>query len=125
MSERGGAAWFKHPRREKPAPRGHLFRSLLGTADINVGDADLDEVNRRIVSSILEVNTPKILVNVVRALVRSRLSYGLEAMPHLSKTGLARLTAIEVRGLRLALGLPPPPPPPRPPVAMKAALDAI
>ena len=51
-------------------------------------------------------NTPKILVNVVRALVRSRLSYGLEAMPHLSKTGLARLTAIEVRGLRLALGLP-------------------
>ena len=27
-------------------------------------------------------------------------------MPHLSKTGLARLTAIEVRGLRLALGLP-------------------
>ena len=51
-------------------------------------------------------NTPKILVNVVRALVRSRLSYALEAMPHLSKTGLARLTAIEVRGLRLALGLP-------------------
>ena len=51
-------------------------------------------------------NTPKILVNVVRALVRSRLSYGLEAMPHLSKTGLTRLTAIEVRGLRLALGLP-------------------
>ena len=27
-------------------------------------------------------------------------------MPHLSKTGIARLTAIEVRGLRLALGLP-------------------
>ena len=51
-------------------------------------------------------NTPSILVNVVRALVRSRLSYGLEAMPHLSKTGLARLTATEVRGLRLALGLP-------------------
>ena len=51
-------------------------------------------------------NTPKILVNVVRALVRSRLSYGLEAMPHLSKTGLTRLTAIEVRGLRLVLGLP-------------------
>ena len=49
-------------------------------------------------------NTPKILVNVVRALVRSRLSYGQEAMPHLSKTGLARFTAIEVRGLRLALG---------------------
>ena len=49
---------------------------------------------------------PKMPVNVVRALVRSRLSYGLEAMPHLSKTGLARLTAIEVRGLRLALGLP-------------------
>ena len=45
-------------------------------------------------------------MNVVRALVRSRLSYGLEAMPHLSKMGLARLTAIEVRGLRLALGLP-------------------
>ena len=35
---------------------------------------------------------PKILVNVVRALVRSRLSYGLEAMPHLLKTGLARFT---------------------------------
>ena len=51
-------------------------------------------------------NTPKIPVNVVRSLVRSRMSYGLEAMPHLSKTGLARLTAIEVRGLRLALGLP-------------------
>ena len=51
-------------------------------------------------------NTPKILVNVVRALVRSRLSYGLEAMPRLSKTGLARLTAIEVRGLRLAFELP-------------------
>ena len=51
-------------------------------------------------------NTSKILVNVVRALMRSRLSYGLGAMPHLSKTGLARLTAIEVRGLRLALGLP-------------------
>ena len=33
-------------------------------------------------------NIPKILVNVVRALVRSRLSYGLEAMPHLSKRGL-------------------------------------
>ena len=31
-----------------------LLRSLLGTAEINVGDADLDEVNRRIVSSILE-----------------------------------------------------------------------
>ena len=31
-----------------------LFRNLLGTAEINVGDADLDEVNRRIVSSILE-----------------------------------------------------------------------
>ena len=42
----------------------------------------------------------KILVNVVRALVRSRLSYRLEAMPHLSKKGLARLTAIEVHGLR-------------------------
>ena len=47
-----------------------------------------------------------LLTNVVRALVRSRLSYGLEAMPHLSKTGLARFTAIEVPGLRLALGLP-------------------
>ena len=32
-------------------------------------------------------NTPKILVNVVRALVRLRLSYG-QAMPHLSETGL-------------------------------------
>ena len=31
-----------------------LFRSLPGTAEINVGDADLDEVNRRIVPSILE-----------------------------------------------------------------------
>ena len=48
--------------------------------------------------------------------------FGLEAMPHFSKTGLARLTAIEVRGLRLALGLPqclqrgraPPVPPPHP-----------
>ena len=31
-----------------------LFTSSLGTAEINAGDADLDEVNRRIVSSILE-----------------------------------------------------------------------
>jgi len=31
-----------------------LFRSFLGAAEINVGEADLDEVNRRIVSSILE-----------------------------------------------------------------------
>ena len=60
----------------------------------------------KVVSAQPWANTPKIPVNVVRALVRSRLSYGLEAMPHLSKTGLARLTAIEVRGLRLALGLP-------------------
>ena len=60
----------------------------------------------KVVSAQPWANTPKIPVNVVRALVRSRLSYGLEAMPHLSKTGLARLTAIEGRGLRLALGLP-------------------
>ena len=60
----------------------------------------------KVVSAQPWANTPKMPVNVVRALVRSRLSYGLEAMPHLSKTGLARLTAIEVRGLRLALGLP-------------------
>ena len=31
-----------------------LFRSLPGTAEINVGNADLDEVNRRIGPSILE-----------------------------------------------------------------------
>ena len=51
-------------------------------------------------------NTPKVLVNLVRSLVRLRLFYGLEAMPHLTETGLARLAAIETRGLRLALGLP-------------------
>ena len=39
-----------------------LFRSLLGTAEINVGDADLDEVNRRIVSSILEAASEAIPV---------------------------------------------------------------
>ena len=33
-------------------------------------------------------------------------AYGLEAMPHLSKTGLACLTTIEVCGPRLALRLP-------------------
>ena len=41
-------------------------------------------------------NTPKVLVNLVRSLVRLRLFYGLEAMPHLTETGLARLTNIEV-----------------------------
>ena len=48
----------------------------------------------KVVSSQPWANTPKMPVKVVRALVRSRLSYGLEAMPHLSKTRLARLTAI-------------------------------
>ena len=51
-------------------------------------------------------NSPKTLVSLVRCLVRSRLTYGLEAMPHITDTGLARLTRIEVRGLRIALGLP-------------------
>ena len=46
------------------------------------------------------------LVSLVRCLVRSRLTYGLEAMPHITDTGLARLTRIEVHGLRIALGLP-------------------
>ena len=40
-------------------------------------------------------NSPKILVCLVRCLVRSRLTYGLEAMPHITDTGLARLTRIE------------------------------
>ena len=52
------------------------------------------------------VNPPKVLVSLVRNLVRSRLVYGLEAMPSITETGLKRLTAIEVRALRLALGLP-------------------
>ena len=51
-------------------------------------------------------NSPKTLVSLVRCLVRSRLTYGLEAMPHITDTGLARLTRIEVHGLRIALGLP-------------------
>ena len=38
--------------------------------------------------------------------MRSRLAYGLEAMPHITDSGLARLTRIEVHGLRTALGLP-------------------
>ena len=50
-------------------------------------------------------NPPKVLVSLVRSLVRSRLVYGLEAMPSITKTGLKRLTAIEVQALRLALGL--------------------
>ena len=45
-------------------------------------------------------------MSLVRSLVRSRLVYGLEAMPSITETGLKRLTAIEVRALRLALGLP-------------------
>ena len=39
------------------------------------------------ICSALGRTPPKILVNVVRALVRSRLSYGLEAMPHFSENG--------------------------------------
>ena len=45
-------------------------------------------------------NSPKTLVSLVRCLVRSRLTYGLEAMPHITDTGLARLTRIEEHGLR-------------------------
>ena len=37
--------------------------------------------------------------------MRSRLTYGLEAMPHITDSDLARLTRIEVHGLRIALGL--------------------
>ena len=51
-------------------------------------------------------NSPKILISLVRSLVRSRLTYGLEAMPHITDTGLARLTWIEVHGLWITLGLP-------------------
>ena len=40
-------------------------------------------------------NPPKVLVSLVRSLVRSRLVYGLEAMPSITETGLKRLTAIE------------------------------
>ena len=50
-------------------------------------------------------NSPKILVSLVRSLVRLRLTYGLEAMPHITDSGLARLTNIEVHGLRATLGL--------------------
>ena len=48
-----------------------LFRSLLGSAVINVGDADLDEVNRRIVSSILEA-ARKLGEHVGRAIGRRK-----------------------------------------------------
>ena len=58
-------------------------------------------------SAQLWANSPKILVSLVRRLVRSRLTFGLEAMPHITDTGLARLTRIEVRGMQIALGLPP------------------
>ena len=51
-------------------------------------------------------NSPKILVSLVRSLVRSRLTYGLEAMPRITDSALARLTRIEVHGLRTSLGLP-------------------
>ena len=47
-----------------------LFRSLLGSAEINVGDADLD-VNRRIVSSILEA-ARKLGEHVGRAIGRRK-----------------------------------------------------
>ena len=50
-------------------------------------------------------NSPKILVSLVQSLVRSRLIYGLEAIPYITDSGLARLTQIEVHGLRTALGL--------------------
>ena len=52
-------------------------------------------------------NPPKVLVSLVRSLVRSRLVLrpGGHAQ-HTPRTGLKRLTAIEVRALRLALGLP-------------------
>ena len=36
-------------------------------------------------------NTPKVLVDLVRGLVRSRLTYGLEAMHNISKTSFERL----------------------------------
>ena len=51
-------------------------------------------------------NPPKVLVSLVKSLVRSRLFYGLEAMPSITETGLKRLTAIELLALSLALGLP-------------------
>ena len=51
-------------------------------------------------------NSPKILVSLVRSPVRSLLTYGLEAMPHITDSGLACLTKMEVHGLRTALGLP-------------------
>ncbi len=51
-------------------------------------------------------SSPKVLVGLVRSLVRSRLVFGLEAMPNIPNSSFDRLTAIEVRALRLALGLP-------------------
>ena len=50
-------------------------------------------------------NSPKILVSLVRSLVCSRLTYGLEAMPHITDLGLAHFTWIEVHGLWTALRL--------------------
>ena len=63
-------------------------------------------LNVKVLSAQPWANSPKILVSLVRSLVRSRLIYGLEVMPRITDSGLARLTRIEVRGLRIALGLP-------------------
>ena len=48
-------------------------------------------------------NTPKIMVDLVRSLVRSRLTYGLEAMHNISLTNCNHLTEVECRGLLSAV----------------------
>ena len=60
----------------------------------------------KILSAQPRAKSPKILVSLVRSLVRSLLTYGLEDMPHITDSGLACLTKMEVHGLQTALGLP-------------------
>ena len=58
-----------------------LFRNLLGTAERTVGDVDLDEMNRRIVSSILEAAKEVIPVigdGLSRSLVEQRMRGGYQ-----------------------------------------------
>jgi ribonuclease HI/exonuclease III len=48
----------------------------------------------------------KLLVNVTQSLVRSRLLYGVEATYSMSDAQCEKLTKVEVKALKLALGLP-------------------
>jgi len=50
-------------------------------------------------------NDPKIMVTLVKSLVRSRLTWGLEGCHSLSRDLWRRLTVMECRALKIALGL--------------------